>query len=460
MANKDVRIPPQDLDAEQSVLGALMIDKSAIASVDDILAEEDFYKKAHGIIYGAILKLWGDNEPIDILSVTTELKRSKQLNAVGGSSYLTELVNAVPTASHIAHYAKIVKEKSILRDLIKVSSAVAEDAFGDSGDLDQLLDEVEQKIFAVSQKSVVRYFSPIKDDLKEAYERIEKLHHGEGERFRGVPTGFTGLDNLLSGLQRSEFIVVGARPSFGKTSFVLDIARHVAVVEGIPVGVFSLEMSREQVIDRFIAAEAQVDLWKLRTGRLNDERDFGMIQSAFDKLNNAPLFIDDTPSPNIVQIRSMARRLKAEYGQLGLIVVDYLQLIQPRNAMESIVQQVTETSRGLKGIARELDIPVLAVSQLSRAVDQREVKIPRLSDLRESGSIEQDADVVMFIYPKDAGKMEVSSETENITEIIIAKHRNGPQGTVRLYFDKQKASFQNIDETHQYEDTEIDQAIR
>jgi len=219
-------------------------------------------------------------------------------------------------------------------------------------------------------------------------------------------------------------------------------------------------MSREQVIDRFIAAEAQVDLWKLRTGRLNDERDFGMIQSAFDKLNNAPLFIDDTPSPNIVQIRSMARRLKAEYGQLGLIVVDYLQLIQPRNAMESIVQQVTETSRGLKGIARELDIPVLAVSQLSRAVDQREVKIPRLSDLRESGSIEQDADVVMFIYPKDAGKMEVSSETENITEIIIAKHRNGPQGTVRLYFDKQKASFQNIDETHQYEDTEIDQAIR
>ena len=460
MANKDVRIPPQDLDAEQSVLGALMIDKSAIASVDDILAEEDFYKKAHGIIYSAILKLWGDNEPIDILSVTTELKRSKQLNAVGGSSYLTELVNAVPTASHIAHYAKIVKEKSILRDLIKVSSAVAEDAFGDSGDLDQLLDEVEQKIFAVSQKSVVRYFSPIKDDLKEAYERIEKLHHGEGERFRGVPTGFTGLDNLLSGLQRSEFIVVGARPSFGKTSFVLDIARHVAVVEGIPVGVFSLEMSREQVIDRFIAAEAQVDLWKLRTGRLNDERDFGMIQSAFDKLNNAPLFIDDTPSPNIVQIRSMARRLKAEYGQLGLIVVDYLQLIQPRNAMESIVQQVTETSRGLKGIARELDIPVLAVSQLSRAVDQREVKIPRLSDLRESGSIEQDADVVMFIYPKDAGKMEVSSETENITEIIIAKHRNGPQGTVRLYFDKQKASFQNIDETHQYEDTEIDQAIR
>ena len=460
MATKDIRIPPQDLDAEQSVLGALMIDKSAIASIDDILLEEDFYKKAHGIIYGAILKLWGDNQPIDILSVTTELKRTKQLQDVGGSGYLTELVNAVPTASHISHYAKIVKEKSILRDLIRVSAAVAEDAFGEQEDLDQLLDEVEQKIFAVSQKSVVRYFSPIKDDLKEAYERIERLHHGEGERLRGVPTGFKGLDNLLSGLQRSELIVVGARPSFGKTSFVLDIARHVAVKEGIPVGVFSLEMSREQVIDRFIAAEAQVDLWKLRTGRLSNETDFGMIQAAFDKLNSAPLFIDDTPSPNIVQIRSMARRLKAEHGRLGLLVVDYLQLIQPRTNSDNVVQQVTEISRGLKGISRELDVPMLAVSQLSRAVDQREVKIPRLSDLRESGSIEQDADVVMFIYPKDVGKMNVPTEDENITEIIIAKHRNGPQGTVRLFFDKQKASFQNIDESHQYEGSEVDQTVR
>jgi len=460
MADKDIRIPPQDLDAEQSVLGALMMDKSAIASVDDILLEEDFYKQAHSIIYKAIFKLWGDNEPIDILSVTAELKRAKQLKAIGGSSYLTDLVSAVPTSSHIAHYAKIVKEKSILRDLIKVSAAVVEDAFGDQGDLDSLLDEVEQKIFAVSQKSVVRYFSPIKEDLKEAYDRIERLHQGEGDRFRGVPTGFTGVDNLLSGLQKAELIIVGARPSYGKTSFCLDIARHVAVKEGIPVGVFSLEMSREQVIDRFIAAEAQVDLWKLRTGRLNSETDFGLIQSAFDKLNNAPLYIDDTPSPNIIQIRSMARRLKAEHGELGLLVVDYLQLLQPRNNNDSIVQQVTEVSRGLKGIARELDVPMLAVSQLSRAVDQREIKIPRLSDLRESGSIEQDADVVMFIYPKDVGKMDVPPEDENITEIIIAKHRNGPQGTVRLYFDKQKASFQNIDTTHQYEDSEIDQAVR
>ena len=460
MATKEVRIPPQDLDAEQSVLGALMIDTNAIASIDDILAEEDFYKKAHSIIYGAILKLWSSAEPIDILSVTAELKKAKKLKEIGGSSYLTELVNRVPTASHISHYSKIVKEKSILRELIRVSAVVTEDAFGEQGDIDQLLDEVEQKIFSVSQKSVVHFFSPIKDDLKEAYSRIERLHHGEGSRYRGVPTGFTGLDNLLSGLQRSDFIIVGARPSYGKTSFALDISRHIAVNEGKPVGVFSLEMSREQVIDRFIAAEAQIDLWKLRTGRLNEETDFGMIQSAFDKLNDAPLFIDDTPSPNIVQIRAMARRLQAEHGQLGLIVIDYLQLIAPRNNYESMVQQVTETSRGIKGLARELDVPVLAVSQLSRAVDQREAKVPRLSDLRESGSLEQDADVVLFIYPKDMGKMDVLAEDENVTEIIIAKHRNGPQGTVRLFFDKQKSSFQNIDEHHSYEGTEVDQAIR
>ena len=402
------------------------------------------------------MRLWAGSEPIDILSVTAELKRAKNLKEIGGSGYLTELVNIVPTASHISHYAKIVKEKSILRDLIKASAAITEDAFGEQEDIEDLLDDVEQKIFAVSQKSVIRYFSPIREDLKEAFARIEKLHQGEGERFRGVPTGFTGIDNLLSGLQRSDFIIVGARPSFGKTSFALDISRHVAINQSLPVGFFSLEMSREQVIDRLIAAEAQVDLWKLRTGRLRDDTDFGMIQAAFDKLNDAPLYIDDTPSPNIVQIRSMARRLQAEKGQLGLVVIDYLQLIQPRSNYESMVQQVTEISRGIKSLARELDVPVLTVSQLSRAVDQREVKIPRLSDLRESGSLEQDADVVMFIYPKDVGKMDVPPEDENITEIIIAKHRNGPQGSVKLFFDKQKASFQNIDTAHENENSPID----
>lgn len=455
MANSNVKVPPQDLDAEQSVIGALMMDKDAVALIADIVEAKDFYKRAHGIIYEAIHNLWDKREPVDILSLSTELKRVSQLEAVGGSSYLTELVNSVPSASHVEHYAKIVKEKGVLRDLISASSQITENAFNPQEDLDELLDEVERKIFAISQRSSLRQFAPIRDDLKAAYERIEMLHHGDGQHFRGVPTGFSNLDNILSGFQRSDMVVLGARPSSGKTSLALDMARHVAVRENKPVGFFSLEMSREQVIDRLISAEANVDLWKLRTGRLTDEGEFSMIQASLDKLSKAPLFIDDTPSPTIVQLRSMARRLQTEQGQLSLLVIDYLQLIQPRKNYDSAVQQVTEISRGIKSLARELDVPILALSQLSRAVDQREVKIPRLSDLRESGSIEQDADVVMFIYRKAVGRlgMDTPPEDENITEIIIAKHRNGPQGTVQLFFDKQRASFQEIDKVHEYADT-------
>ena len=449
MAKLQPKIPPQDLEAEQSVLGALMIDKDAVASVADLLVADDFYKKSHAVIYEAIIKLWNKREPIDILSVTSELKSRKQLEEVGGSSYLTELVDAVPTSSHVLHYGKIVKEKRILRDLINISATITQDAFLAEGEIDNFLDQVEKKVFAISQKSVSKNFMPIRDELLTAYDRIEKLHEGGGERYRGIPTGFTDLDNILSGLQRSDLIIVGARPSYGKTSFVLDIARHIAVNLGAPVGVFSLEMSREQVIDRFIAAEAQVDLWKLRTGRLKDDLDFQMIQGALDKLSSAPLFVDDTPSPSVIQMRSMARRLQAEHKGLALIVIDYLQLVQPRTGSDNMVQQVTEISRGLKGLARELDVPVLAVSQLSRGVEQREVKVPRLSDLRESGSIEQDADVVMFVHPKDRGRVDVSPEDENIVEIIIAKHRNGPLGQVKLYWDKQKVSFRNLDKLHE-----------
>ncbi len=449
MAKLQPKIPPQDLEAEQSVLGALMIDKDAVASVADLLVPDDFYKKAHGVIFEAIIKLWDKREPIDILSVTSELKNKKQLEEIGGSSYLTELVDSVPTSSHVLHYGKTVKEKRILRDLINISASITQDAFSPEGEIDNFLDQVEKKIFAVSQKSVSKNFMPIRDELLLAYERIEKLHEGGGEKFRGIPTGFTELDNILSGLQRSDLIIVGARPSYGKTSFVLDIARHIAVNLQAPVAIFSMEMSREQVIDRFIAAEAQVDLWKLRTGRLKDDLDFQMIQAALDKLSSAPLFVEDTPSPNVIQMRSMARRLQAEHKGLALIVIDYLQLIQPRIGSESMVQQVTEISRGLKGLARELNVPVLAVSQLSRGVEQREVKVPRLSDLRESGSIEQDADVVMFVHPKDRGRVDVSPEDENIVEIMIAKHRNGPLGTVRLYWDKQKVSFRNLEKLHE-----------
>ena len=449
MAKLQPKIPPQDIEAEQSVLGALMIDKDAVASVADLLVPDDFYKKAHGVIFEAVLKLWSKREPIDILSVTSELKNKKQLEEVGGSSYLAELVDSVPTSSHVLHYGKIVKEKRILRDLINISATITQDAFLAEEEIDNFLDQVEKKIFAISQKSVSKNFMPIRDELLTAYERIEKLHEGGGEKYRGIPTGFTDLDNILSGLQRSDLIIVGARPSYGKTSFVLDIARHIAVNLQAPVGVFSLEMSREQVIDRFIAAEAQVDLWKLRTGRLKDDLDFQMIQAALDKLSSAPLFVDDTPSPSIIQMRSMARRLQAEHKGLALIVIDYLQLVQPRTGSDNMVQQVTEISRGLKGLARELAVPVLAVSQLSRGVEQREVKVPRLSDLRESGSIEQDADVVMFVHPKDRGRVDVSPEDENITEIIIAKHRNGPLGTVKLYWDKQKVSFRNLEKLHE-----------
>jgi replicative DNA helicase len=444
MAN--LKLPPQNIEAEESVLGSLMIDKNAIIRVADMLEPADFYKPSHTKIYETILRLYEKQEPIDILSVTTRLKAENKLVEAGGSTYLTELINKVPTASHIGHYAKIVKEKKILRDLINTSAEITEDAFKPNEDLDKILDDIEQKIFSISQRSISQKFTLVKDELHTAYERIEKLHQGEGA-LRGISSGFTEIDNLLSGFQKSDLIVIGARPSLGKTSLVLDIARHAAVKLNEPIGLFSLEMSREQVVDRLIASEAEVPLWKLRTGRLTDEVDFELIQSALDTLSRASFYIDDTPSPNILQMRSMARRLQAERG-LSLIIIDYLQLIQPRSSGENMVQQITEISRGLKGLARELNVPVIAVSQLSRAVDQRESKVPRLSDLRESGAIEQDADVVLFIYRKDRDKINVTPDEQNLAEIIIAKHRNGPLGTIRLKFDSEKVCFKSIDKVH------------
>ncbi|MDO8602083.1 MAG: replicative DNA helicase [bacterium] len=443
------KLPPQNIEAEESVLGALMIDKDAMHKIADILTPSDFYKPGHGTVFRAILKLHEKTQPIDILTVTSVLKEENTLESVGGSTYLTHLMDSVPTSSHIEHYAKLVKEKKILRDLITTSSEITENAFSPSEDIEQVLDDIEQKIFAISQRSIIQKFTPIKDDLSEAFARIERLHSG-GAQFRGVPTGFTGIDNLLSGLQKSDLIILGARPSLGKTSLALDMVRHIAVKEKKAVGFFSLEMAREQVIDRFIATEANVPLWKLRSGRLSSDTDFELIQHALDTLSRAPIYIDDTPSPNILQLRAMGRRLLAEHKEIGLIVVDYLQLIQPRTNSENIVAQITEISRGLKGLARELSVPVLALSQLSRASDQRETKIPRLSDLRDSGSIEQDADIVLFIYRKDREKVGLDPSEENVAEIIIAKHRNGPLGTVKLKFDQEIASFKNIDTQHAY----------
>lgn len=442
------KLPPQDIEAERSVLGALMLDKNAVVRVADVLQAGDFYNPAHTKIYETIFELFERGEPIDILSVTQRLKDKKILADVGGSGYLTDLVSGVPTATHVSHYAKLVKHKKVLRDLINASSEITEKVFDTTEDPEELLDEVEQRIFSISQQSRPQNFIHIKDELGAAYERIEKLHQGE-RGLRGVSTGFDELDNYLSGLQPSDLIVLGARPSLGKTALCLDIARKAAIKNNIPVGIFSLEMSRDQVIDRLIAAEAQVALWRLRTGRLNktDEVEFEMIREALDRLSKAPIFIDDAPSANIIQLRSMARRLQIENG-LGLLVVDYLQLIQPRTHTDNMVSAMTEVSRGLKGLARELKVPVLAAAQLSRAVEQRDHKIPRLSDLRETGAIEQDADVVLFIYRKDRDKLDLEPEEQNTADIIIAKHRNGPLATVRLKFDPEKVSFRTIDKVH------------
>lgn len=441
---KNLKLPPQDLEAEVSVLGSLMLDKNAIVKIADILKTEDFYSPQNQKIYSCIVELFEAGKPIDLLTVAGRLKEKKLLREVGGNAYLTDLINAVPTSAHVAEYANIVREKKVRRDLIAAASEINERAI-EHDDFETLLDKVEKKIFDISTRSRTQKFVHIKDELAGAYERLEKLHEGGG-LLRGVPSGFRGLDNILSGFQKSDLVIVGARPSFGKTALVLDIAREAAI-KGYSIGIFSLEMSREQVIDRLIASQAQIPLWHLRTGRLRGEEEFSLIQRALDDLSDKPIFIDDTPSPNILQMRSMARRLQLEQ-KLDLLIVDYLQLIQPRTTSDNMVSQVTEISRGLKSLARELNIPVIAVSQLSRNVEQREVKIPKLSDLRESGSLEQDADVVLFLYRKDREKMDLPEEEQNLVEIIVAKHRNGPLGAVKLRFDPEKVSFRNIDTIH------------
>lgn len=431
-----IKLPPQHIEAEQSVLGALMIDKDAIIKVSDILHAVDFYKPEHQKIYAAVVDLFEKRQPIDLLSVTTRLKEKDDYAKVGGSGYLTELINGVPTASHIAHYAKIVREKRVLRDLIAASSEIADTAFSPTEDIEQTLDAVEQRIFSISQRSLPKKFVYLPEELSLAYERIEKMQDLDGG-VRGIRTGFGKLDHLLLGLQPSDLVVLGARPSLGKTSFALDIARHAAVKEGKIVGVFSLEMSKDQIIDRIIAAESQVPLWRIRAGKIKEDMHFRFLQEALDRLSRATIYIDDAAAPNIMQIRSMARRLQIEHG-MDLLIVDYLQLITPREGRElSMVQQVTEISRSLKSLARELNVPVLALSQLSRGIEQRGGR-PKLSDLRESGSIEQDADVVLFLHKEgDPAKQ------ENVMEVIVAKHRNGATGVADLVFNSEYATFLN-----------------
>jgi len=443
------QLPPQDIEAEQSVLGALLIDKDAVIKIADIITAKDFYRRTHEIIFESMMELYAKSEPIDLLTVSSKLKEKKQFKDIGGMSYLTTLVNFVPTASNVAHYAKIVNQKRVLRDLISASGEISALAWNETGNIDEILDEAEKRIFGVSQTSLIQEFQHIKPHLTEAFERFDRLHKGD-DVWRGIPTGFLDLDKRLAGLQKADLIILAARPSLGKTSLALDIARHAAVNEKMAVGVFSLEMSKQQLIERLIAAEANVDLWRLRTGQLSDEgkdNDFDRIGQALNSLSSAPIYIDDAASPNVLQIRTMARRLQAEKG-LDLLIIDYLQLMQGTGRIENRTQEVSEISRSLKNLARELNIPVLALSQLSRAPEARVDQVPKLSDLRESGAIEQDADVVMFIYREDKAKPNNETDRKNIAEIHVAKHRNGPTGKTELYFNENYVSFKNLDKLH------------
>ncbi|MFA5433300.1 MAG: replicative DNA helicase [Candidatus Paceibacterota bacterium] len=419
--NTNLKVPPQDIEAEKSLLGSLMLDKEAITKVADILHSEDFYKRNHQYIYQVVEDLFTRGEPIDLISVSSKLKERNQLENMGGTAYLTELINTVPTASHVMTYAKIVQKKRILRDLISAGTEISLMGYEEENESDDLLDSAERKIFGITQKNLTQSFLPIKPYLEEAFERIEKISKQKGA-LRGISTGFNGLDSLLSGLQASDLIILAARPSMGKSSLALDIAKNVALKEKKAVGIFSLEMSKDQLIDRLISSESNIDSWKLRQGMLSadgEQNDFVCIQHALGTLSEAPIFIDDASSCSVLQMRAMARRLQASHG-LGLIVIDYLQLIEPNNKIINSVQQITEISRQLKGLARELNIPVLALSQLSRAVEQRTPKVPRLSDLRDSGCLAGET----LITLADTGEMisikNLAERKEQISVNILA----------------------------------------
>lgn len=442
MSDPTIRIPPQSLESERALLGALLLKPDAIHDVGDMIRGDSFYADKHRYIYENMRELSERGEPIDILSLTERLQANGQLERVGGRAYVAELASSAPAPGNYAHYAELVARKHLMRSLIETAYEITEAAYDESRDNAEVLDSAEKSIYAIGNASATHKFIAISEKMDDAWERIETMSKNK-DSIRGTPTGFPELDTLLSGLHPSDLIILAARPSVGKTSFAMDIARNAAVRHNVPVGIFSLEMSAEQIIDRMLSAESYVNSWKLRTGSVTAQEDFDRIRDTIEVLSKAPIYIDDKPGNNILSMRAVARRLKRERG-IGLIIVDYLQLMAPTSSRNSdnVVQQVTEISRSLKGLARELEVPVLALSQLSRAVEQRGGK-PRLSDLRDSGSIEQDADVVMFIHREDKGKPE--SDRQNIAEILVEKHRNGPTGSVELYFDDKRTSFQSID---------------
>ena len=442
------KVPPQNLEAEQAVLGSLLIDKEAVTRIADILSPSDFYRDSHRFIFEAMLDLYTRREPIDLLSLSNKLEEAGRLETVGGRSYLATLTNIVPTAGNVVHYANVVQKKATLRRLIESASEIASMGFHEENEVDFILDKAEQSLFSVSQKYLKQNFVPIKELLTDAFERMDELHRESG-KLRGLPSGFPDLDNLLAGFQKSDLIILAARPSVGKTSLALDFARLAAIKHKAAVAIFSLEMSKEQLIDRLLCSEARISLWKFRTGRLTAEGendDFAAIGHAMGKLSEANIYIDDSPLANVMEIRTKARRLKSE-ANLDLIIVDYLQLMEGRGLTDNRVQEVAEITRGLKAVARELQVPVIGLSLLSRAVEMSKPAIPNLAHLRESGSIEQDADVVMFIYRKmmdrNYRREDIRPEEANLVEVHIAKHRNGPTGLVKLRFNEHSVCFES-----------------
>lgn len=440
------RIPPQNIEAEQSVLGAMLISREAIDKAGEILTEDDFYRQDDRIIFSAIMDLHSRNEAVDLVTVTEELRKMGKLDAIGGTATITALSNAVPTAANVVYHAKIVEEKALRRQLINAATEVVAEGYEEDEDIAQTIDQAEQKILAVANRKHANGVTKIKDVVKSAMARIEELYDSK-EAYTGLPTGFTDFDKMTSGLQPSDLIIVAARPSMGKSSLVLNIAEHVALKGGKSVAFFSLEMSKEQLVQRLLCSQAQIDASRLRIGQLQ-ENEWPNLVMAADKLSNAKIMLDDTPGMTALEMRSKARRWKNENG-LDLIIVDYLQLMQgsSKRSSDNRQQEMSEISRSLKGLARELNVPVIALSQLSRSVEQRTSKRPMLSDLRESGALEQDADIVCFIYRDDYYNPD--TDQKNVAELIVAKHRNGAVGTIPLYFRKDITRFYDLSSKHE-----------
>lgn len=430
----DPKLPPQNIEAEQSVLGSILIDPESLFKIADFLMPEHYYDSRNEVIYKAVLELYEKRRPIDMITVPTQLKKSGALTVAGGVGYLTDLVNNTPTSANIETYAHLIKDAFTRRSMIKVSAKIGELAFNDADNVNELLDKAETEIFAISQDYLKQDFVPVRRTLETSFDRIEYLHKTKGA-LRGVSTGLKNMDRILNGLQESNLIILAARPSVGKSSLAINIAEYAAVTKKAPVGIFSLEMSREQLVDRMLSSQSGVDNWKISTGNLSDQ-DFKDLGDAMGELAEAPIYIDDTPGISIMEMRTKARRLHLDKG-LKLLIVDYLQLARGRN-LENRVQEVSEISQALKNIARELKIPVLACAQLSRAVEQRGGKVPQLSDLRESGSIEQDSDVVMFLYRPD-------EEDRSYIKLLVSKHRNGPTGDIDLFFKGEITRFFEVE---------------